>query len=241
MFHYTVNMVLEILKSSIAFLTTLPLKGDTDVLRRNLWIFPFTGIFIGFIISIPSFFSLWIFCLLLYIAIEGINHIDGLADFGDSFFAPQEKKIIALKDVNIGAGGASFLIFYFIILYYAFQRVDPFEIIFSQLIAKFSMLILLTTSKPAWKGMGAYMMRFARKKDLVIGTLSFSFSIIEPSLLISLILVIPIVLSIREYSERNFGGVSGDIIGACNCISFATTLLFCSLFEMDIFNILLFY
>uniref|UniRef100_A0A7J2TI83 Adenosylcobinamide-GDP ribazoletransferase n=1 Tax=Archaeoglobus fulgidus TaxID=2234 RepID=A0A7J2TI83_ARCFL len=227
------NTALEILKSSISFLTTIPLKGDIEVLRRNLWIFTFAGTLIGFLISIPSILGLWILCLFLYVAIEGINHIDGLADFGDAFFAPREKKMTAMKDVKIGAGGLTFICLYFLVLYYSFQRVEFLEIVFSQTIAKFSMLLLLTTSKPAWNGLGAYMMEFARKRDLFFGSLPLLISALKPSLIIPALFSILITIAIRRYSEKNFGGVSGDVIGASNCISFASALLICS-FETDI-------
>ncbi|MEM4523774.1 MAG: adenosylcobinamide-GDP ribazoletransferase [Archaeoglobaceae archaeon] len=233
MFFSMASMALKILKSSLSFLTTLPLKGEIDVLRRNLWIFPFTGAIIGFLISIPSFFNLWIICLILYIAIEGINHVDGLADFGDAFFAPKDKKASALKDVKVGAGGVTFLCLYFLILYYSFQKVYMLEIIFAQILAKFSMLILLTTSKPAWEGLGAYMMQFARKRDLLIGSIPLILILFNPLFIIPTLLAISITVAVRIYAERIFGGMSGDVIGACNCISFSAVLLFFSL-ETDI-------
>ena len=41
----------------------------------------------------------------------GINHIDGLADFGDGVIAhgTWEKKVQAMKDVNLGTGGGLFI------------------------------------------------------------------------------------------------------------------------------------
>jgi adenosylcobinamide-GDP ribazoletransferase len=227
------NMALEILKSSLSFLTTIPAGGDIENLRRNLWVIPFVGLFMGLLISFPSFFGFWFLCLVLYVIIEGINHIDGLADFGDALFAPKEKKIAAMKDVNVGAGGVTILCLYFITLYYSIQRVGPMDIVMSQIFAKFSMLLLLTTSKPAWDGLGAYMMQFAGKKDLVIGSIPLFLSFLKPFTLIPLALSTAITFLIRKYSEKNFGGINGDVIGACNCMTFATTLLICSL-ETDI-------
>ncbi|MEM3927352.1 MAG: adenosylcobinamide-GDP ribazoletransferase [Archaeoglobaceae archaeon] len=229
-------MALEILKSSFGFLTTLPVKGDIEVLRRNLWVFPFVGIFIGAVISVPAVFGISFLCLLFYVAIEGVNHVDGLADFGDAFFAPEDRKKIALKDLNIGAGGVVFLCVYFLLLFYSFQRVEVLDIMISQLFAKFSMVFLLVTSKPAWQGMAKFMMEFAKKRDLVIGALPLLIAFLKPSTLISLFFVMLISILVKNYAEKKFGGVNGDVIGACNCISFATSLLVCSILnETNIF------
>ncbi|MEM4747555.1 MAG: adenosylcobinamide-GDP ribazoletransferase, partial [Archaeoglobaceae archaeon] len=122
---------------------------------------------------------------------------------------------------------------YFLILYYSFQKVHMLEIIFAQILAKFSMLILLTTSKPAWEGLGAYMMQFARKRDLLIGSIPLILILFNPLFIIPTLLAISITVAVRIYAERIFGGMSGDVIGACNCISFSAVLLFFSL-ETDI-------
>lgn len=224
-----VNTGLEILKSSLGFLTTLPVRGDVEILRRNLWIFPFIGLLLGFLISIPVFFGFGLLCLLLYLALEGINHVDGLADFGDAFFAPKDKKIKALKDTQLGAGGVAFLCVYFIVLYHTFLNVNAFEIVISQITAKFSMLLLLTTSKPSWDGMGAYFMEFARKRDLTIGAIPLVLVFLNIETLIATILTIFIIIFLKKYAHSRFGGINGDIIGSANCIAFASMLVILSL------------
>lgn len=222
------NTGLEILKSSLGFLTTLPVGGNVDVLRRNLWVFPFIGLFLGILISIPAFFGLGLLCLFLYLALEGINHVDGLADFGDAFFAPRDKKMKALKDVQLGAGGVAFLCVYFIVLYHTFLIVTPFDIVISQIVAKFSMLLLLTTSKPSWEGMGAYFMEFAGKRDLIIGAIPLALAILKLESLIATIFTIFIIICLKKYAHSRFGGVSGDVIGSANCIAFASMLVLLS-------------
>ncbi len=223
------NTALEILKSSIGFLTTLPVKGDVEVLRRNLWIFPYIGLLLGILISIPALIGLGILCLVLYIALEGINHVDGLADFGDAFFAPKDKKIQAMKDVQTGAGGLAFLCIYFVLLYHGFLHVGVLEIVISQVLAKFSMLLLLTTSKPSWEGMAAYFMEFARKRDVLFGAIPLTLAVLEPKSLFALAFTVFITFCLRYYSNSRFGGVSGDVIGAANCLAFASSLLILSL------------
>lgn len=218
---------------SISFLTTLPFKGDVEKLRRNLWTFTYTAIFIGLVIAVPDFvrryagIDLRFLAVVLYVAIEGINHIDGLIDFGDALFAPENRKREALKDTNTGVGGIATATIYFLLLYHILQLSDAFQIIFSQTVAKFSMLLLMVISKPCWEGMGSYMMEFAGYRDLILA--------VPPLLVVgymagmnsvfAFILALAVVLMLRSYSEKKFGGVSGDIIGATNCITFVSSLI----------------
>lgn len=223
---------------SISFLTTLPVKGDVEKLRRNLWIFTYTAIFIGLVIAIPDFIrwyagiDLRFLAVVLYVAIEGINHIDGLIDFGDALFAPENRKREALKDVNTGAGGIAMAVIYFLLLYHILQLSDAFQIIFSQIVAKFSMLLLMVISKPCWEGMGSYMMEFAGYRDLILASppLFIAGYLAGVNSVFAFVLTLVVVLMLKSYSEKKFGGVSGDIIGAANCITFVSSLILLKFF-----------
>ncbi len=220
-------MLGEVIKSSLSFLTPIPVKGDVEVLRRNLWIFPFTAILIGLIISIPHFIKNALFLsLLFYLAGEGINHIDGLADFGDAFFAPENRKRQALKDTITGTGGVAAVVLYLLILHTTLQIASVWQIIFAQVLAKYCMVLLMYISQPAWEGMAKYMMELIGKKDLLIGFLPLLPTAYLSGIAsaVALALSILVVLSLRRYSHSKFGGVNGDIIGASNCIVFALSL-----------------
>ncbi|MCS7121777.1 MAG: adenosylcobinamide-GDP ribazoletransferase [Archaeoglobaceae archaeon] len=223
--------MLGALRAAISFFTTIKLDGDFESFRRNLWLTPFVGILIGLIVSIPKIFDIphsQFFCLLIYVAVEGINHIDGLADFGDAFFAPKDRKKKALKDLNLGAGGVIFVSMYFLSLYHFLRYVEFEDLIFSQFLAKYVMLLFLVFSKPAWEGMASELMKFSKKRDVFVGFLPFFFFLDQEKILILIISII-IFLLIKKYSEINFGGVNGDVIGASNCITFSTSLIFSSL------------
>jgi len=225
------------LGSSIAFLTTIPIKGGVEKLRRNLWTFTYTAVLIGLIVSIPDFLRQYIgldirfLAVALYIAVEGINHIDGLIDFGDSLFAPESRKKEALKDTNTGAGGIAIAILYLILLYHSLQFSSAMQIIFAQIAAKFSMLLLMVTSKPSWEGMASYMMEFAGLKDLLIALppLIVAGYLVGLNSLYAIAVTILVVLILKGYSEKKFGGINGDIIGSANCIAFLFSLLTLSL------------
>ncbi len=238
---------MKFLKGALGFFSTLPIGRDAEsfeALKRNLWILPIVGIILGLIIAIPTLAlatlakNITFVAVLIYLAVEGINHVDGLADFGDALFAPKDKKMKALKDLKTGVGGTVAVCIYIFTLMQAFMSLESDKIVVaivnSQMMSKFGMLLLLTTTKPIWSGMASYMMEFARKKDLLIGlTIAVAFTLvfarIYPKILWINVLNIMLCVLYRSYVMKSFGGVNGDIIGALNCIVFAFSLILFSL------------
>ena len=216
------------LAGALGFFSTLPVGRDErsfEALRRNLWILPVVGLILGTMMSAMSYlFYLTRFpymAVLSYLALEGINHVDALADFGDALFAPKDRKLKALKDLNTGVGGTTVVVVYLLGLAMDFERrVSPMTIIDAQIMAKFGMLIMLTTTEPLWDGMGAYMMEFAGLRDLIVG-LAFVLAItfLTRYFVVNAIAIV-ICFVYRFYVLKTFGGVNGDLIGALNCITF---------------------
>jgi adenosylcobinamide-GDP ribazoletransferase len=234
----------RVLVASLGFFTQIPIGRDEksyESLRRNLWVIPFTGFVIGCLIAVPSYLlcmflqRLAFASIIFYILVEGINHIDGLADFSDSLFVSKEKKIDVLKDTRTGVGGVLAVLLYLVILSFSFSNLSCEDvlaaIILSQTAAKLGMLVLLTTSKPLWNGMASNMMEFASKRQLCIGLLITSiifgaFSTLFPQSMLLLVLTLMIILLYRRYILRIYGGVNGDMVGALNCILFAFGIFF---------------
>ena len=221
------------ISSSIAFLTPIPVKGDVEKLRRNLWVFTYTAVIIGLIIAISDFVRQYLgvdirfLAIAFYIAAEGINHIDGLIDFGDAIFAPESRKREALKDTNTGAGGIAVAIIYFILLYHALQNVDAVQVIFSQIAANYSMLLIMAASRPCWGGMASYMMEFAGLRDLIFALppVAVAGYLTGVKTVCALFFAILLVFAVKRYSDMKFGGINGDVIGATNCLTFLSSLL----------------
>jgi adenosylcobinamide-GDP ribazoletransferase len=230
------------LAASLGFFTRIPLGRDEqsyELLRRNVWVIPFTGFLAGCLIAIPShflnvFFPQVVFlAIIFYVFVEGINHVDGLADFGDSLFAPKEKKFAVLKDPKTGVGGVVAILLYFLILSFSFSNLGdklPAAIVLSQTAAKTGMLILLTTSKPLWKGMASSIMDFASKEDLILGLLICmaifgAFANVFPEAVFMLAACLALTFLYRSWTLKTYGGINGDLVGALNCILFALGLL----------------
>ncbi len=235
------------LRAALSFFSTLPAgEGyeEYDALRRNLHVIPLAGTVIGILIAsitfLISFFApnLTFLGVIVYLAFEGINHVDGLADVGDAIFAPRHRRKEVLKDVRVGAGGVVFVVAYLLLLFESFKSFRSSTdlltaVILSQTSAKFSMLFLITTSKPLWKGMASNIMEFANRTHLLVGfffllTIYASFAVISGdavTIIVHLVTSLFAALLIRSFAHNLFGGVSGDIFGASNCIVFALGML----------------
>lgn len=237
---------MKALAGALGFFSTVPVGRDAESfesLRRNLWILPIVGVILGIFMAIPILIlvrfvkNLAFLAVLIYLAVEGINHVDGLADFGDALFAPKDRKLKALKDLKTGVGGTVTICIYFFTLMQTFMSLESdkiaIAIINSQMMAKFGMLLLLTTTKPIWSGMASCMMEFASRRDIVVGlaiviVFTLACLTIYPKIVWVNIAVILLCLLYRSYVTRTFGGVNGDMLGALNCLTFAFSLiLFC--------------
>lgn len=231
------------LVASLGFFTRIPVGMDEksfDSLRKNLWVLPITGLIAGFLIAIPSYFlcilapEIAFISVIIYIFVEGINHIDGLADFGDSLFVSKERRLEVLKDTKTGAGGTLTLVLYLVILAFSFDNLPTDElvaaVVLSQTAAKMGMLVLLTTCSPLWSGIASTMMEFASRRDLIVGLLVYGaifgvFAFEYIAALPMFVACMTITVFYRRYIIRTYGGVNGDIIGALNCILFAFGLI----------------
>jgi len=235
------------LRAAMSFFSTLPAgEGyeEYDALRRNLHVIPVAGTIIGILIaSITVSISLFapkltFLGVIVYLAFEGINHVDGLADVGDAIFAPRHRRKEVLKDVRVGAGGVVFVVLYLFLLFESFRTFKSSTdllsaIILSQTSAKFSMLLLITTSKPLWEGMASNIMEFANTSHLIRGFLFLvavyaSFAVLSGDIVVIFVhFVVSLfaTLFIRNAAHHLFGGVSGDVFGASNCIVFALGML----------------
>ncbi len=218
---------------SLGFLTTIPVGNDRESFesfRSNLWVMPITGAFIGVAVGICYLIlkplGLQYLAVIAYISVEGINHIDGLSDFGDAIFAPKDRRLKALKDERMGTGGVMLTALYITLLTVSFMKRLSFGmIVLSQAMAKFAMLLLLTTTKPLWTGMASYMMEKARVRDLAIG-LAEVFALAAAFKAIPQLMALLLISTLYRFAViRTFGGVNGDIIGAGNCLVFLSGIL----------------
>ncbi|NOQ29452.1 MAG: adenosylcobinamide-GDP ribazoletransferase, partial [Methanosarcinales archaeon] len=204
----------------------------------------------------PEAASVMIVASLYYLT--GINHLDGLSDFGDGFVAhgSREKKIGAMRDVSLGIGGVVFCVIAVLGLFAAMSGIlgrDAVGVgyqflavmIASEVSAKQAMLTISAFGKSIHPGLGSIMIDETGFREFALG-LVFSAAVCVlvfagvgggmyggmgagaglPVLGIAMLgSAIALSLVVLRIANRNFGGISGDVIGATNEIARLGALL----------------
>lgn len=202
---------------------------------------PIVGLLIGSIISggifVISNYSdissllLAILIVIMFIVLTGGLHLDGWIDMSDAFFSygEKEKRLEILDDPRTGAFGVISVFCLLLLkigviyemLLKGHEEIIPF-IIFIPFIARLGMLIYFLTMQTAKQtGLAAYFKSIIipKKLMLIISVFSIVFMVawIYFSMYSLFILVIVMLLSIffyRKWSQKHFGGMSGDLLGA---------------------------
>jgi len=212
-----------------------------EALMRHLYVFPLVGAVLGLIFGVVAYLGVQVLpstlvAVLILIAIYklcGINHIDGLADFGDGVTAhgTLEKKIQAMKDVNLGTGGGVFIALILISMFSILSNLDPqvlpLTLVAAEVTAKQSMITFASFSSPMQKGLGQMMIQKAEFNHFLLGLLISSLVCLALLNVLGLTMLITGTVSslyLVLVSRRNFGGGSGDGLGAANEIARAVSL-----------------
>ena len=228
------------LLSLLQFTTILPLgkAQDLEPFARHSYLYPVAGYVIGTLVALPVFFIAdhtiaAAVAIALIMLISGAHHFDGLLDFGDGLMAhgDREKRIIALTDRNIGAGGVATGIVITLLLFAGLQASTFLvaAIIIGEVCAKFSMTVLTVYGTPFRQGIHSYLHQFSQPHFLLIAALLCApilFIPISPFKMIGALMAAVLCPTIMLLiSKRLFGGVNGDVVGATNEITRACAIL----------------
>ena len=236
--------MLKQIGSIFSFLTILPTSNATlDDIAKYMYLFPIVGIIIGILVGSFGFGLSFLldpiivsfFVVTSIVIITGIHHADGLADFADGLMVKgsKEKKLNAMKDLSIGSAGVVAIVLYLIGLVIAISFTNGFDlfkaILISEILAKFSMVLLASLGNSASAGSNSPFMKIMKdKKKLMI---AFVIMIIPVALLgettglVMLGVTFVVTLIILVISNRSFGGVTGDILGSTNELTRLASLM----------------
>lgn len=226
--------------SLFQFTTILPLgkSGNLEDFARRSYLYPLSGYLIGGLAAIPVIFIAnqtiaAAAAIALLLLLTGAHHFDGLLDFGDGLMAhgDRDKRIRALTDRYIGAGGIALGISVILLLFAGLQQAPSMALalIVGETGAKFSMAFLTTYGKPFKPGIHSYLNGFSRPYFpmiaflLCIPVVFLPVSLFRLSIAGLLMIICPTTLMV--ISEKLFGGVNGDIVGASNEICRACIIL----------------
>ena len=215
--------------ATFGFCTILPVGNnvDFDYYARRYYLMPLVGYLTGCIaagvailLGSTSFAAAASIAVLLIL--YGFNHLDGLLDFGDGLMAhgSREKRIKALTDQNVGAGGVGLAMVVILMTYSGLSALPamPAALIVAEVCAKFSQVAMIAFGEPLREGIHSYVRSFGKKYYII------------PAFLICIPLIL-MPFSVREFSAaiiatavsiafvyfaatRLFGGVNGDVDGA---------------------------
>ena len=242
--------MLKEIGSVFSFLTIIPTSNaNLETIAKYMYIFPIVGIVIGLIVGGIGFGlsevgieSLIVALLVVAVTaiITGIHHTDGLADFADGLMVKDtiEKKLSAMKDVSVGSSGIAAIVLYFVGMIIALSLTNGFElfkgILFAEIIAKFSMVLMASIGQSAALGSNSPFVSLMKdKKKLALAAIISLIPLIllgGSTALIMFGVGITVTLFLVGLSTRSFGGITGDVLGATNELSrLATILVFVSI------------
>lgn len=247
-------MLFKSILEIISFLTIIPIGkfGRSDGLEdisKRMFLFPFIGLLIG-LLTIPvvlisfylfnQFVSAFVVTIFL-IVLTGIHHTDALADFADGIMVRgnKEKKYNVMHDPRIGSAGTVAISGYVIGMVVAISSITSLDklmiaIILSEIMSKYSMVLESHYCESAWDGYSSlFTKNMKSKKKMAVATI-ITIALIALIVLISNMSVIGLQIFlvgiiccfiVIYISKKNFGGITGDVLGATNEIVRLCSLL----------------
>lgn len=236
-------------RNSIAFLTIIPIGMDKDGLSQAagyMPLFPIVGGLVGLLAGI----SVWMLDAILprlisgtigvgiLLLISGAHHTDGLLDFGDAvmFHGSRREKIRILHDPQTGPGGLVLGIMVLMITAFSVASLDRGVIIQSLVVseagAKLALVFVATAGKSAFRGMNTPFVDAMHSKlgwARLASSLLLFLALSLPTLrIIGILVTVSVIFTggvMVSFSTRQFGGVTGDVMGATNDLARAISLL----------------
>lgn len=240
----SIQIVLNGISLAIQFLTTIPLKRQVDWNEKNaaasLGAFPFIGLLLGFILSViyllsynhlPNFVLVFLL-FFLSVVYSGALHLDGYMDVSDAVLShrDREKKLAIMKDPQVGPFAVISLLFLvgwrLVFMYETMQWTTTFSFIVLMIpfLSRWIMGWMLLFGKPARNEGLAYMYQPYRTKTvkivyilwllvMIISCLYFLPQFVITLFVLLIATIFFYVISLKFFYEQ-FGGVTGDTIGA---------------------------
>lgn len=240
----------------MSFLTIIPVhkisrNNDLRNISEHMYLFPAIGAIIGITYIPITISSFYLFDHLIsgfiitsfIIIITGVHHTDALADFADGIMVKGsiEKKYKVIHDPFVGSAGVVAIITYFIgmtITISTYKEIDILiiSLLISEIIAKYAMVFQAFFSQSAWEGYSSLFTKNMKSKKKIIISTSMTVILVIiigklNTLFMMQVFITCVISTIIIYiSKKNFGGITGDVMGATNeiirlfCLICSTTI-----------------
>jgi adenosylcobinamide-GDP ribazoletransferase len=237
------------MQTIISFLTIIPgpksHSNDLNIVANAMHYFPLAGALIGGIVGgfaciVSLYFQPLIVGFLvttMLALITGLHHTDALADFADGLMKKgnQITKRNAMRDAALGSAGMTAIVIYvagMIIALSSFhQGIKLFSsIVAAEVIAKYVMVLQAHRGRSAWEGFSSpFTTAMKDKRKIILATIMCIavvwFSGTGNFGLLALSLSLAFAAVIQYVSNKAFGGISGDVMGASNEITRLCSLM----------------
>jgi adenosylcobinamide-GDP ribazoletransferase len=231
-------MLLRSLAALLQFCTVIPSGKiqDFEHLARRSYLFPLAGYVLGGIAALLVYLIrsrplAAAVALAVVLLLSGLNHLDGLFDVGDALMVhgPREKRIAALTDPYVGAGGIGLGLCITLVSLAALQGAPEIwiAILAAEVFAKLSISYLTAYGRPFHEGIHSRLHASARPYfPFIAGILTLPLLLLLHPVLWagSMVLSITTASCMLLFARRFFGGVNGDVVGASHEIVRAAVL-----------------
>lgn len=236
--------MLKEISSVFSFLTIFPSSNaPLENTAKYMYLFPIVGIVIGLLVGSfgfgLSFLLDPLLVSLLVVAsiaiVTGIHHADGLADFADGLMVKgsKDRKLKAMKDLSTGSGGIVAIVLYLVGLIITISLTSGFDlfraILISEILAKFSMVLMASLGNSASLGSNSPFVKIMKdKKKLSAAFIIMLIPVVvvgETTGLVMLGVTVTLTLFLLAISNRSFGGITGDVLGATNELTRLASLI----------------
>jgi len=242
------------IQAALSFLTIIPISRgsksfDLNYVASFMYLFPLIGAIIGALVGIfacvISFYTnpllLGVIITAVIVVITGANHTDALADFADGLMTKggREAKRQAMLDPNVGSAGTVSIILYIAGMIVAISSFHSdaikllISIILAESIAKYVMVLQAHLGLSAWIGLSSpFTESMKDRRKLLASTTIISLILIITGVgylgITSLTVSILVGIALLFISKRNFGGITGDVMGASNELTRLSSLVILS-------------
>lgn len=232
--------VLSGLKNALAFLTIIPVGMDENGIAQAANYMPSFPV-IGALIGLATGVLVWGLQAILpslivgmlglgfILLLTGVHHADGLLDFGDAMMilGSPEEKMRVMRDHQTGAGGLCLGLVVLSSTAFSIAALDRSiviqSLIASEALSKFAMVLQAWAGNSAHEGLATPFLQAMHGKwrSVRLGV-AFLFTL---AILLTALQIVGIVLifagalvaaTMLVISKREFGGITGDVMGATN-------------------------
>jgi adenosylcobinamide-GDP ribazoletransferase len=224
--------------AALALLTIVPIRRELNFSARAFTYFPLIGALLGLVLGISFLVSRFFFpplvtaalIVALWAVLTGGLHLDGVSDACDALFAAttRERRLEILRDVHMGAFGATGLVLILLLKFAALNSVNSFALFLAPVLARWAMVYAAAFPLARNEGMAALFARGLTRCELTFATLlALVFAVPFGWLGIGAwIGAVVVATGIARFAIARLGGLTGDIYGmVCECVEVSILLV----------------